>query len=375
MNGRAKLVSAGLGTAALAVAGAWSAEVLRQRPPGYEIRPTPIGSVVLHTGDHLGLPVGIESVGDHLVVIDRAGEKNVHVVDSETGELVASVGRPGDGPAEFRGPNAITRDPAGRVWVFDAQVQRMTRLDLGRLSDGDAWADGSFRLASNSRVIDLTWTADADMLAWGQFLNGRYGRLSDTGELKYETGSFPEEAAGEPAFLNQQVYRVRLGARPDGRLFAAAAHHAGRIDILDAAGERVAGAAVPLPFAPVYEVRTGGAWPVAVFTEDSPLGYIDVATTDRFVFGLFSGRTEADFPGRFGYASDVHVFDWAGNLVDILRLDRDVSAIEVDTSRDRLFAIQHDPMPAILEFDLPENMRERTQRTEVALAPGVGGLR
>lgn len=359
-------VSVGLAIPIVGIGGLWAAEVVRQAPPEYEREPIRLASAVHHTGDHLALPAAIESDGDRLVVIDRRGEESVHVIDSDDGSWIASVGPPGDGPAEFRSPVAITRDREGRVWVFDTENQRMTRLDLGRLDDGNAWADRSFRLSSTTRVLDLTWTADAGMLAWGLFREGRYGRLDVRGRLEYETGTFPAVAAGEPAILNQQVYRVRFAAHPNGRLIVAAARHAGRIDIVDAEGVARVSAAAPVPFEPSFDVRGAAGWPMAVFTDESRLGYIDVAATEGYIFALFSGRTAADFQGRSAYARDVHVFDWNGRLVEILRLDRDVAAIEVDAGRAQLFAIQHDPMPAILRFSLPPQLQENRGSGRVA---------
>jgi hypothetical protein len=88
--------------------------------------------------------------------------------------------------------------------------------------------------------------------------------------------------------------------------------------------------------------------------DDLRFGYVDVATTGSRIYGLFSGRRRGDFPrGQAVYARQIHVFDWAGELEAVLDLDSDVIAIAAD-ERDRvLYAIRHDPLPAIVKYELP----------------------
>ena len=53
------------------------------------------------------------------------------------------------------------------------------------------------------------------------------------------------------------------------------------------------------------------------------------------------------YMGRF-----VHVFDWAGNFVKAIELDADVVTIAVDENSNVLYAVRHDPYPAILRYPL-----------------------
>lgn len=334
------------------VAGTLVLTAVRQRPLTYDEQPIVIEGEIFHTGDHLGVPVDLAVTGDLVLAIDRHGDKNLHAIDARDGRLVASVGEPGEGPAEFMAPATLTRDREGRVWILDTTTQRMTRLDLTRLDDGTAWADSSFQL-HGALVTDLSWTARRGLIAGGTFRDGRFGLLNGEGVLTDEVGSFPEAGRDYPAVLRQQAFLSRLAARPDGRAFAVAARYAGRIDLIDDRGVSRGQVTAPYPFDPDFTVTRRGDFPVASFPPESVTGYIDAAASERFVFGLFSGRTEKAFPGRDNYARDIHVFDWDGVLVEVLRTDRDVFAIEVDAVRGRLLAIVHDPVPAIVAYPLP----------------------
>lgn len=323
-----------------------------RRPLEYDAAPIAIASVLLHTGDHLALPADLEVVDGRLVVIDRRGAKNIHVLDAGSGEHIASVGDPGEGPAEFLAPASITRDPEGRVWIHDGEAQRMTRLDLVRLDESRGWADSSFRLRGSAFALDLAWTAEGRLLAVGLFTGGRFGIYDDEGRLIAERGEFPELPGNPPAVVRQQILLSRFVSRPDGRLFAAATSMAARIDIVSPTGEARGEARVPLPFEPEFEIRDSGGFPAVIHSRESPSGYLDMAATGDRLLALFSGRAYEDFERRSSYGRDVHVFDWSGRLLGVLRADRDLFAIGIDGEAGRLYGIQHDPVPAILVFDL-----------------------
>lgn len=364
-----KLVLAG-GLAGAFVAGTLLWTAIEQRPLRYGIEPIPLESRPFHTGDHLGLPADLELAGDMVLAVDRRGAKGLHVIDAGDGALLASVGAPGEGPSELMAPSTLARDRTGRIWVLDLATQRMTRVDLGRLDDSGAWADSTFQL-HGALVTDLSWTSDRGLIAGGVFQEARFGLLDGSGTLTAEAGSFPVLDGDPPAALRQQAFESRFAAHPDARRFAVAARYAGRIDIVDQGGVSRGQVTAPLPFEPEFEIRRRGDYPVAAFPPESTTGYIDVAATGDFVLGLFSGRSEADFPGRDNYASDIHVFDWAGELVAVLRADRDLFAITVDETRGRLLAIVHDPVPAILAFALPTLRRPGAMVSAYLDRPGA----
>ncbi len=80
------------------------------------------------------------------VEVDRQGRtyvldalaQQITVVDSN-GALVRTLGRPGDGPGEFRGAIGIALNREDQLLVYDARAQRITTLDsAGRVARTDA---------------------------------------------------------------------------------------------------------------------------------------------------------------------------------------------------------------------------------------------
>ncbi len=331
-------------------------------PLAYPDPPVSLTSEVAHTGEHLGFPTGLALRGDTLLVLDQRGDKSVHVLDTRAGRLLGSVGNPGEGPAEFMVPIAASFDRAGRSWVLDFGTLRMTRLDLAELDHPTAWADSMFQLRNTPPLIDGVWLADGSLLAGGIFSESRFGVFSPDGTLRSQRDPLPRPPGYErvPGSALQQVYYAQLAASPDLSRYAAAAAWFGRIDIYGVDGSLVARASAPLQFEPSFVLDPRDEHPSAAISDDSRRAYVDVATTPERIYALFSGRTWEDFPGHSSYARDVHVFDWSGAFVMVLRLDRAVLSIAVDDERGLLFAAQHDPVPAILRFDLPAELRRPT---------------
>lgn len=83
-------------------------------------------------GDPANLIVGVTSIavaGDgRIAVVDRRSGR-VRIYSGEDGALLASLGRFGRGPGEFRGAEDAAFDRAGRLYVVDVDNPRMTRYD------------------------------------------------------------------------------------------------------------------------------------------------------------------------------------------------------------------------------------------------------
>src|SRR5262245_48774832 len=66
-------------------------------------------------------------IGDSLLALADAEEQRVMVIDVVTGK-VRTVGRPGEGPGEFRGVNPPLRAADGSLLVVDSRLRRATIL-------------------------------------------------------------------------------------------------------------------------------------------------------------------------------------------------------------------------------------------------------
>jgi hypothetical protein len=337
----------------LLVAGAVAFASACGETPRNAADPLPLTGTVLHQSDALGQPSALALSGPYLVVLDGLGAPAVHVLRRTDGVRVAAAGREGEGPGEYRGPRGLQAGAGGSVWVFDVELQRLTRLDLAGLR-GDSVPPPAEMVTFGAGVLPMSpqWVGDA-LVSPGLYDTGRLGWFDRAGRFLRTTGALPPPETGAPPRVVQHAYTGTLAVRPDGARMAVGTRHADRLEIYDAAGTLLHLVRGPRPFEPVFQVAVAQGQPYMASGDELRFGYVDVAATDRAVYALYSGRTRGGAPGVASFGRAVHVYGWDGRLRRTLALDADVLGIAVDEEARRLYATRHDPSPAVLSYPLP----------------------
>ena len=296
---------------------------------------------VLNASPALALPTRIAVAGDYLVVIDAASDSVLHVLGRRSGRLVRSLGRRGEGPGEFKGAWSLAPDPrsSDAVWVYDLPLRRLTRVALPAVAEGRASARRLVRLAGGAVLTGPQWMAPDSILSPGFLPDARVALFDSTGR---HTGGLGQPPFAAEADQPMQAAQALLAAHPGQHRYAIANRYVSRIELLDV--DRGSSLAVPGPV-PVNAERT---------TVDlERFAYVDAAGTATEVVTLFSGRSREEYAGSAGFGDQLHLFDWEGRFLGAYRLDADVLAIAVDESEGYVYALRHDPVPAVLRYRLP----------------------
>lgn len=322
--------------------------------PAVEARLEPsrvLPATVLHESDALAAPTDVEVMGSSLVIADDFADRSLRLLRRSDGAIERSFGGKGQGPREFESAWSIdVVDQGGEFMVLDLMLQRVTWVDVREDFRGDAWvADRSVRLKAETMLMETSWTPRG-MLGLGVLEEGRLAHLDREGAVLRTSGPTPMDGMNVPPEVRQQAYQSKLKPNPARTRWVVATRFADRLEIYDAAGALVAEGARPYRFEPVYEAKRSTRTVSMTSGEDTRFGYLDVATTEDRIYALFSGRTRGE--GRANYGNAVHVFDWTGRLVDVLKLGSHVIALAVDPAGESLYGIRHDPFPAVLEFSL-----------------------
>lgn len=296
---------------------------------------------VLNTSPVLSLPATLRVVREYLVVLDLAADSVLHVFHRKTGVWVRSMGRRGRGPGEFDG--AWSLDPARgqppAAWVYDLPLRRLTLVPLLADSGAARSPHRMVRLTDGTVLTEPHWLT-ADTLVTP-------GLLTDARLALYDSGGRRIGSLGRPPMRLMprqplQAAQARLAHHPDRPVVALADRYVSRIELVDLA-----------TFA-----STAVAGPVAV-NADRPIveldrfAYLDVAATASHIVALFSGRYRRAFGQRAVFGACLHVFRWDGTLETAFRLDTDVLAIAMADEGRIVYALRHDPVPAIVRFSLP----------------------
>ena len=309
--------------------------------------------------DAVGWIVDLAIVGDRIVGLDAMLDPSVHVFDLESLRHLASYGRRGDGPGEFKDPEQIvigaSSSPA-EVWILDGGHQRLTRLSLDELEAGAVVDPQTFSI-DGPNAGSLVRVADGRWFAGGWITDGRVARFRADRSYDRTIVGFPPEAEA-PGMTLLQAYESRVVADPAGHRLAAATLLGSLLEVFDYDGTTIAQAAVPDSFPPSWvQGRSRGGRAVMSVGPETRYGFTDLAATRRFLYGLFSGGRVME-KGTPWATKDIQVFGWDGEYVKTLYLDRTAEAITVDATDTWLYASGPEPTPWVGRFRLPEPSHE-----------------
>jgi hypothetical protein len=285
---------------------------------------------------------------DTLWLADGAGDPYVHVVDLIAGRFLVSYGQNGEGPGDFESLVNLTTRPgeAPEIWAFDANLRRITRLGVGVGSEHPA----TMIMSPTALLNRAIWLNPDRLLVVAHSDTDRYAILDSTGK---RLAVVPGDLLG-PDSVDKETRAGRSTgfyscASPPRERFAVAFVHGGRIDLNDYSGRLRGRARVPFPTKGSFRRDSVGQW----HARDVRLYYVDCAATPPHLYALFSGL-RLDRPGGAVAveARYVHVFDWDGNLVTVLALDRFVRTIA--TAGDTLLYAAASDASGVYRYKLPD---------------------
>ena len=296
-----------------------------------------VDSELLVRDDLHGLPMDMEIVGDRIVVVDQMADRAVVVFDLQ-GNLIARHLPKGDGPKEARRVNTVSGS-GDTVYAWDAGRSRVVKFPVDESPQGEPYTAD---ILPGFRSRSLVPIEDGYLLAEG--IDGLFVRWR--GELEADTlGKAPPVLRELKAEHRTHNRALRLLARhPTKSLVALAFMGTGEFMIADFDGN------------PMSEVVRPVEWKVNDKEPRSAprmVTYVNVAVTESAVYALFAGKPleEALVDGAVD-ARQVHVHDWAGNLLGIIEMDR--SAMDIAVNDGILYTLNLALIPEIRRYALPE---------------------
>lgn len=321
-------------------------------PPPRERSTARIQELSPIVSDSLALPVRVATLHDYIIVADAALDPALHVISAVDAGVIASLGPKGEGPHEFeniRGLAANAWDDA--VWAFDASRQRLTRIAL---HDGTVQLDSMVSVRTGQPVTQAVWVGE-DLIGVGLFEEGRFAVIDpQSGTVREFVGPVPSVGDSASPRIAQQAYQAELHVRPGRAQVVALTRHADRLEFYDLDRDSSWIVSGPDGFGPRFTLGLDPDMPAFSTDLDLRFGYIDAAPTADYLIALYSGKTRREARGQANFGQRIRVFDWEGKLVGEVGLERPVIGIGVDEERDVLYAVTHEPMPAIVRLVLSE---------------------
>ena len=301
-------------------------------------------SRALGSAEVIDRPWMIGLVGD-LVVVTDLDPPHIHLFDRGTGQHLKSFGAAGEGPGEFSNGPSLLRAGLLRdtMWLLDGPRRRLTGYPVGSLVRADP--------SAGTRIVNLP--ALMVQSIDGPDAEGRFFATSDDPRdgmrlmhLSGQTGavvkSVPIDVGDlrlSPEFV-PGAYSHRACMRGEAKGLYLVYRYAGRIDWISTESDHVEGLAVPFRWLPFVSPDTINP-KLITFGASRPMArraYSDCSVTaDRF-YALYSGRLRGE-PKNASPRSEVHVFDFAGNLHRVVVLDHAASGLAVTQDNNTLYSV------------------------------------
>lgn len=314
------------------------------------LKPRKLSGRVLAQGDYLARPGSVIRLQNYLLVLDDLSDSVLHVVSAADGRRIRSLGRKGEGPGEFKGAWSLEPHPTRptSAWVYDIALGRLTRVDLD-----SAYADPEMiRTTGTGTAIQPVWVSDTAFASIALSPGGRLSFFSKGGEFKGAAGPLAVAEDKIPAAVSQQAWTGMLVSNPGRGLLALVTQHADQLELYAADGKLVRKVRGPFRFDPQFTVENVQGQAIMGSGESMRFGYMSAAATGDKIYALFSGRTREAFGPESSFSRFVHVYDWNGNLEQVLELDTAILSIEISPDQKWIYGIRHDPEPAIMAFEL-----------------------
>jgi hypothetical protein len=300
-----------------------------------ELHPTTLTGRRFSHDSILGVPGLVYYTGGLLWVHDYAGPPYFHIYDPGTGSYLRSIGEKGEGPGQFTAVMGLSSPDITAPKILALGARAFTLLDPDPIR-GDppvvtTLPEGAIAYRGvaigPTRIVALTRVSEGELKLTLVSPNGSEIRTVD-----YESLGNDSIPAGRRV---DATYNLGMCARPNGEGFVIVQMAAGKIEYFDRDANRLFLADVPFPtngyFPPIADRKSGSS--------NARLWYWSCVGTDHYLYALFSGRLRKALPpSRYISAQYIHVFDWHGKLLHVIKLDQLVGGIAVSPDDATLFA-------------------------------------
>ena len=310
----------------------------------------------IDVAEKLDDPSRIFCYGDTIVMIDNNSPRGLLAVVSAKESKVEYILHKGRGPKELLSAWFLSSSNSnGDFWVFDVVAADILKVNLRGISQDwhSALSDKTTLKGEAFRALSADILNDSVLICVGRFEDCRVVKTDLKGNVIGKAGVCPSLYKKDGFDISMsEAYQGTIKRKPDGSKYVIACKYADQIEIFDAQNDgRQTFVKGPSLAEPVYEViNVGKTGAMAMDREKSIEGYTDVAVTDEYIIGLFSGKKLSEKDAI--HNDKLNIFDWDGNPIAQYILDNKCLSLCVSPISNRVYLLSLLPIPEIYYFDL-----------------------
>lgn len=305
--------------------------------------------------DYLGFVFTINASDDYLVLKNNNGDEKFMLANLRKRNDIHYFGRYGDGPKGVINPGSVIMED-NCVEVFDGGKRAFLKFPYDSICAGIPDPNGSQPINNTQALISIGKLKEGLYVSAGIFEEGNRLCLIDTpcGISTYHGGYPIDNVSDEiPFHVLGMAYQSNLCIRPDRKRIALATRYGGIVQLFEwnEAENVISEIKHTDGFEPRLYTSDMGGTPQFRPGKETRWGYINVDCTQDYVFALYSGKYQSK-DEDFNRGSEVHVYDWDGNEVCKIVLDRNALCMAVNKSSMFIVEETEDGKNDIVEYKI-----------------------
>jgi hypothetical protein len=288
----------------------------------------------MNIGEHFGYVIKMESINDYLIIIAKNIESStqVQLFDKKTKNCYP-FGQTGEGPGRLLQGSDIIPINNKHIGIYDSHKQTIFDFAIDSilrykehckpevLVKGFSNISISVARLNDSTYVNTEITNDLK----------RFTLINKYGEIITSAGVLPSKKNENISnFAHLFAYYGKLTTNQKEKKVAVCTNYAGIFQIYDCKTlTEIQLLKEHSLFLADYDDKNGNFAP----NSKTRWGYLAIDSNDKYVFALYSGLNQVENPdGSFTKSNIIHIFDWNGNPVSQLSLNKRIMNICVDDS-------------------------------------------
>ncbi len=322
--------------------------VLRDFKKKIELRHTP---TLIKSGD-IGEIVDILILDSVLIANEMFNEKIFKFYNVKTGEIIHQACNRGKGPNEILYPNLMNKYNDSTFTMFDITKKELIYINILNFSKGNTNFVKKDRL--NFSIFRANSVNDSLVLCTGVFEDGGYYLINKNIANNIVALDYPPYTQVEKLtnVTKGFILQGELALRPNHNEFVKVCNGAGVFEIGKIDNFELEYTFTKTYFFPDIKLVNNRV----IHSPKDRYAFHSLLVTENVFYVVYSGKSLEKEGGEFSSGHNVLVYDWSGNPIANLQLDRDVKRMSLDEKNNTIYAYSVNPItgePEIITYKLP----------------------
>ncbi|MDD4032271.1 MAG: BF3164 family lipoprotein [Bacteroidales bacterium] len=314
----------------------------------------------LNISNKIKRPISFKIIDNYLIFKDNQKGKELTIFDLNDFSKQYYLGKTGEGPGEIINAGPLSSGKHS-FYLFDYGKRILSKFLTDSLDREDYKGEEIFK-NNEYTYTDVALINDTCYLAVGVFPDFRFRLIDSHGNVFLKDIEYPIENTEKKLFhIRGMAYLSIIRAHPKQPRFAAADRYGGslsvyNIDFQSFSISKINGFDL---FFPQFETYNYNGTPNFKPNESTRWGYLSLSVTDERIYALYSGKNQKKGIS-YQQGNIIHVFNWEGNPLYRLTLDKEVRHIDVDSSRKTLYALYENNIGdfEVAQYALPDKLNQ-----------------